>query len=317
MFDILNFYPNIVEKTIPLNLLDISSRNYMNWKNEQLLYTTSKDKSESDVKRKWVQLNLFDALWLLIVKELRSLNIDFETIKTVKKIMYSNISFNEEKLNETSNDEFLNSFLKNIPEEHHEGITPLLKDGSLWSLVDQLIDEENVILFKNIGIIFIDVLIRRVFVSLLITKDNGFVNVVIIKNEKNLFHSNNTENNQKIFDSILNDTFINIPITPLILKLFEESAFDKYNLHYQIFNHNEKKIIEALNDDLCKEIKITKHQSGDMTLNLTFEANVKNENAKQIRKILGLKEYERIELIYRNASHLIINNTRKEILKKE
>jgi hypothetical protein len=83
-----------------------------------------------------------------------------------------------------------------------------------------------------------------------------------------------------------------------------------------LFDANEKKIIDALKDDLCKEIKITKHQSGDLTMNLTFEENVKNEHAKEVRKILGLKQYEKIELVYRNDKHLIINNTRREILKK-
>ena len=69
-----------------------------------------------------------------------------------------------------------------------------------------------------------------------------------------------------------------------------------------------EKVIDTLNDDLCKEIKITKHHSGDITLNLTFEADVKNEHAKEVRRILGLKQYEKIELVYRNEKHLIINN---------
>jgi antitoxin component of MazEF toxin-antitoxin module len=51
-------------------------------------------------------------------------------------------------------------------------------------------------------------------------------------------------------------------------------------------------------------------------LNLTFEENLKNQHAKEVRKILGLKQYEKIELVYRNDKHLIINNTRREILKK-
>jgi hypothetical protein len=106
-------------------------------------------------------------------------------------------------------------------------------------------------------------------------------------------------------------------MVPLIAKMFENSNFDKYTLQFDLFNQNEKKIIDALNDDLCKEIKVSKHLSGDITLNLTFEADVKNEHAKEVRRILGLKQYDKMELVYRNDKHLIINNTRKEILKKE
>jgi hypothetical protein len=119
-----------------------------------------------------------------------------------------------------------------------------------------------------------------------------------------------------IANNVSNHTFINVPIVPLVAKLFENAAFDKYTFQFGLFDTNEKKIIDALNDDLCKEIKVTKHQSGDVTLNLTFEENLKNEHAKEVRKILGLKQYEKIELVYRNDKHLIINNTRREILKK-
>jgi len=316
--NLLEFYPNILEKTIPLNLLDISSRNYLNWKKEQLLYVTTIDKSEhADFKRKWVQLNLFDALWLLIIKELRNFNTDFNTIRTIKEIMYSNVELNQEKIDATLEKDFLNSILKYIPEMYQEVMKPLLIDGSVFSFLNKIIDEKNVILFTNIGIIFFDILIKDAFVSLFIRKNKDSVDVFILKNDKDIYHIDNIENNKIISNYILNDAFINIPIIPLIGKLFENSDFDKYNLHYAIFNQNERKIIEALNNDLCKEIKITKHQSGDLTLSLTFEENVKNDNAKEIRKILGLKQYEKIEMIYRNDKHLIINKTIKEILKKE
>jgi hypothetical protein len=121
---------------------------------------------------------------------------------------------------------------------------------------------------------------------------------------------------KSIADSLTNTTFINVPLVPLVAKLFEDSSFDKYTFQFGLFDANEKKIIDALKDDLCKEIKITKHQSGDLTMNMTFEENLKNEHAKEVRKILGLKQYEKIELVYRNDKHLIINNTRREILKK-
>ena len=77
--------------------------------------------------------------------------------------------------------------------------------------------------------------------------------------------------------------------------MVENAAFDKYTFQFGLFDSNEKKIIDALNDDLCKEIKITKHHTGDITLNLTFEADVKNEHAKEVRRILGLKQYEKID----------------------
>ncbi len=311
--NIYDFYPKIFEKKIPLNLLDIPSRNYLNWKKENLLNITKENKSDSIEKREKVLLNVFDALWLLIIKELREFNVDFPTIRAVKDILYTYIQLDQNKIDSTSNDEFINSILKYIPNEFQELIKPLLKDGSFFQLVDKIIDSKNAVLFQNIGGILTDILVKEISVSLIIKKSNGFVEVEFLKIDTTDSYSNYGIAKS---NSIVKDTFINVPMVPLIGKLFENSNFDKYTFQFDLFNQNEIKIINALNDDLCKEIKITKHHSGDITLNLTFEADVKNEHAKEVRRILGLKQYEKIELVYRNEKHLIINNTRKEILKK-
>jgi hypothetical protein len=312
--NIYDFYPKIFEKKIPLNLLDIPSRNYLHWKKENLLNTPKEKKSDSIEKREKVLLNVFDALWLSIIKELREFNVDFPTIRAVKDILYSNILLDQDKIDSTSKDEFINTILKYIPDEYQEMIKPLLLDGSFLTLIDKMIDKKNIILFQNIGGILSDVLIREISVSLIIKKNNGSVEVEFLKNDTT---NSYTIVAKTISNSIIKDTFINVPMVPLIGNMFENSGFDKYNFQFDLFNQNEKKIIDALNDDLCKEIKVTKHQSGDITLNLTFEEDVKNEHAKEVRRILGLKQYEKIELVYRNDKHLVINNTRKEILKKE
>ncbi len=307
------FYPKIFEKKIPLNLLGIASRNYLHWKKENLVTSSNEDKSIPNEKRERVLLNVFDALWLLIIKELREFNVDFPTIRAVKGIMYGLIQFDHDKLASISTDDFINSILKNIPEDYHEVIKPILLDGSFLTMIDSFIDKKNIILFKHIGNVLFEVLIRQVTVSLIIKKNDGFVEVEFMKNDPNEAF---TDVAKAIAHSLTNTTFINVPLVPLVAQLFEDSSFDKYTFQFGLFDANEKKIIDALNDDLCKEIKITKHQSGDLTMNLTFEENLKNEHAKEVRKILGLKQYEKIELVYRNDKHLIINNTRREILKK-
>jgi hypothetical protein len=312
--NIYDFYPKIFEKQIPLIVLDIPSRNYLHWKKENLLNTTKEKKTDSVEKREKVLLNVFDAIWLSIIKELREFNVDFPTIRAVKDILYSNIQLDQDKIDATSKDEFINTILKNIPNEFQEVMKPLLLDGSFLTIMDKIIDKKNIILFQNIGGILSDILLREISVSLIIKKNNGFVEVEFLKNNDGNFYSNVAE---KISNSIIKETFINVPMVPLISKMFENSDFDKYTFQFDLFNQNEKKIIDALNDDLCKEIKVTKHSSGDITLNLTFEADVKNEHAKEVRRILGLKQYDKIELVYRNDKHLIINNTTKEILKRE
>ncbi len=315
--ELYEFYPKIFEKKIPLNLLDISSRNYSNWKKENLLFNAKKFNKEDDEKRERVLLNVFDAFWLSIVKELKNFNVDFNTIRQVKDVLYSNLEFDQEKIDTLTKNEFVNAILHKMPEEHHQVIKPLLLDGSLFKMIDSFIDEKNLILFKNIGNILFQILVQKVAVSLIITKDDDFVEVVFFKNEMDFPNSGNIKTNERIIDIMINTTYINIPLVPLVSKLFENTDFDKYNFQYNLFNKNERKVIEALNDNNCKEIKVTKHNSGDITLNLSFEKEVKKEEAKEIRKILGLKQYEKMEVVFRNDSHLILNNTKKEVLKKQ
>jgi hypothetical protein len=313
--DLYDFYPRVFEKKIPLNLLNISSRNYANWKKEGLLYNAKKTIKEDDEKRERVLLNVFDALWLFIVKELKNFNVDFITIRAVKDIVYSNVELDKEKVDGLSKNEFFDSILKKIPEEHHQIIKPLLLDGSLLQMMDSLIDQKNQILFKNIGTFLFNILVQNIPVSLIITKVDDFVDVVFFKNEMDYPNSGNIITNKRISDIMNATTYINIPLMPLIANLFENEEFDKYNFRYNLFTVNEKKVLDALHDNNCKEIKVVKHISGDITLNLCFEKEVKKEQAKEIRKILGLKQYEKMEVIFRNDNHLILNNTKKEILK--
>ena len=139
--NIYDFYPKIFEKQIPLIVLDIPSRNYLHWKKENLLNTSKENKTDSVEKREKVLLNVFDALWLSIIKELREFNVDFPTIRAVKDILFSNIQLDQGKLDSTSKDEFINTILKNIPDEYQEMIKPLLLDGSFLSLIDKIIDK--------------------------------------------------------------------------------------------------------------------------------------------------------------------------------
>ncbi len=76
------------------------------------------------------------------------------------------------------------------------------------------------------------------------------------------------------------------------------------------------KIFDALKQDNWKKITVVKHNSGDLTIINESEVEKRGQHAKEIKKILGLKQYEQLEITYRNDQHLIIKNTKKEIIKK-
>ena len=315
--NIYEIYPNIYDKYIPLSLLDVSSRNYIHWKKENLLYKfTDKDVNRKE-KRERILLNVYDALWIFIIKELRGFNVDFPTIRAVKDIMYANIEFNQELLDATSKEDFINSVLTNIPEAHREVFRPYMLDGSFISIITDFMDEKNMFLFKNIGSLLFDVLARDISLSLLVVKENDFVSTRFLKIDPNSKLNSSQAIDTLVTNYVTEQTFLSIPISNLVWKIFENPSFEKYNLKYQFFSENERVILDALNNDACKEVKVFKHESGDVTLNLVFEDALRQEQAREVRKILGLNQYEKMELTYRNDKHIVIKNTKKQILKQQ
>ena len=315
--NIYEIYPNIYDKYIPLSLLEVSSRNYIHWKKENLLYKFTEKDVNSKEKRERILLNVYDALWIFIIKELREFNVDFPTIRAVKDIMYANIEFNQELLDATSKEDFINSVLTNIPEAHREVFRPYMLDGSFISIITDFMDEKNMFLFKNIGSILFDVLARDISLSLLVAKENDFVTTRFLKIDPNSKLNSSQVIETLVSNYVTEQTFLSIPISNLVWKIFESPKFEKYNLKYQFFSENERVILDALHNDACKEIKVFKHESGDVTLNLVFEDALRQDQAREVRKILGLNQYEKMELTYRNDKHIVIKNTKKQILKQQ
>ena len=312
MVSVLNYYPLLTEKKIPLNLLNVHSRVYFNWKKEGLLNETVNE-DENDPKRRKVFLNVFDALWILIIKELRNLNIDLKTILELKKFLFSLVKLDNEKIAQLSKEEFIDSILENIPLEYQEAVRQEFAEKSIETLID-MIDEEMVIAFKYIGSLLTDVLLLHKAVSLVIIKEKASseLDFIIVKNNSNATVEEKNELYEIYSKHLSNDILINIPILSLVNKLFEDENLEKYCVGFGLFNPNEKKLLKALHDDSCKKISIIKYDSERITFDLTKEFDIKGDTAKELRKILALKQYEKVELTYRNDKHLVIKNTKRE-----
>jgi hypothetical protein len=75
-------------------------------------------------------------------------------------------------------------------------------------------------------------------------------------------------------------------------------------------------LLESIRDNECTEVKIVKHKSGDITMNFSEQDDITGAKAKELRKLLGLKMYEKVEVTFRNENHMVIKNIQKQILKK-
>ena len=316
MTSILEYYPLLTEKKIPLKPLDVHPRVYFNWKQEGLLNEKALDTNEEkiNVQRRKVFLNVYDSLWVLIIKELRNLNIDLKTILELKKFLFSVVKLDEDKLALVSHEEIFASILNAIPVEFHDAVKQQLSKKSIEELLEEIIDEESIIAFKYIGSLLSSVLLLQRAVSIVIIKETetSQLDFLIAHNNSKASIEEKEELYELYATHFSSHTLINIPIFPLVSQLFENENFEKYCIAFGLFNSHEKKLLKALHDDSCKKISIIKYDSQQITFDITKEIDVKGDNAKEIRKILGLKQYEKVEVTYRNDKHLVIKNTHRE-----
>ena len=89
--DIQKFYPNLSEKRILRSHTGVEARIYNSWKQEGILWEEIKFKQDSE-KREWEYLNVFEALWVLVIVELRKLNLNLEAIKSVRDFLQQTVN---------------------------------------------------------------------------------------------------------------------------------------------------------------------------------------------------------------------------------
>lgn len=321
LMELKDFYPIISEKKIPLSAINISPRIYSIWKNAGIIHSENeienKSNTEIKFKRKWVYLNVFEAIWLLIINDLRKLNLDFGTIKELRSFLFELIDYGS-FLEEISEEDFLNNLKSKFPQEIIESLGENFSKQFFIDNLSNSIQEEQKPFMTNLNTLLFGVLVQKSAPSI----------VIILNREENTFEFGLTLSNignekfkeqqfEFYSESFSTKIFINLPITPLVSQIFENEKLETHCSNYGLYSPEESKLLKAIRNDECKEIKIIKHPSGDLTINTSNEKNIRNENAKELRKILGLKQYDRVEISYRNDKHLVIKNIVKELIRNE
>ena len=312
--DIHKFYPNLNEKRILRSQTGVEARIYNSWKQEGILWEESKIKQGSE-KREWEYLNVFEATWLLVIVELRKLNLNLDAIKSIRDFLKqaANPRLEIEKLTE---EEFQKNVVQGFPpgilEQHGCAITK----KAFLELLPKTIEKDNGFIVTNIGVILYGILIEKTSPSLIIELNNKGSNydmAIAMNNHPNSkFKKDLYEFYTKKFSESI---FINLPILPIVEKLFEREDFEKHKLNYGLYTKQENQLLESIRDNECAEVKIIKHKSGDITMNFSEQDDIRGSKAKELRKLLGLKLYEKVEVTFRNENHLVIKNTQKKIIK--
>ena len=124
-----------------------------------------------------------------------------------------------------------------------------------------------------------------------------------------LYESQLTEINNE--SQSLSTSCIKIPLRPLYEKLFDWDIKDETFQSFRLITDREKEILEIIRTGDFKELTITPGK-GEPVLKLKSSGSIKGDKVKEIRKLLGLKEYESINLKFRNNKDIYFENTSKK-----
>lgn len=305
---IFNPLPKIKEKKIPISKLGVNSRTFFYWKSENLLLENSAD-IENNQK---VFFNLMDATWLMLIVEFRKYNLDLKSIKSIKDqlileldqkiilenkvILQSVLMKLASNLDEDSKNELLNIDTETVINEYLSSYDRFLAFSKLGSAIGRVLMG-----FREYIMISID--------------DFGTIETSVYSMGK-YYDSENESILLSEFNSFINrkSCFI-ISLDSILEGLLEDEKLEKYNIEFGLFNADELKIFDALKQDNWKKITIIKHDSGDIVVLNESKVERRGQNAREIKKLLGLKQYQQAEIVYRNDEHMIIYNTTKQIFK--
>ncbi|MDA3883285.1 MAG: hypothetical protein PF481_08355 [Bacteroidales bacterium] len=287
-------YPNVLEQKLTLSQAGVSARVYNSWKKSGVFQNTAIGRGEDQA---WVRLNIYDYVWIKIIKVLRDFGVSLENIRIVKETLFKSIydSFERNEITEMVNYQNPNMNEKEKKEAVH----------ILEACFDeyQLLDDVN----KTYTYI-ISTLVTRV----LLFSEAPYI-IVVLDGDNILPLSTSLEevqNNKEIAEFIERRPNLKIPVLPIIEEFLQDPKNDENLYLWGFLNLKERKIIEALRHGDFKEIVIRpKHkQTDEYTIEVTTDNDIINSQVKELKKLLSLNQYSEVILKQRNDKHVYIRN---------
>jgi hypothetical protein len=293
-----NEYSRIFERKASLKLSGVKKRNFYHWKEEGIIDW----KSESDdEKRSWVRLNIYDFIWVKIVQAARDFGVPIEAIRKLKDELFKDIIAYIQKDSEGFY-EYHRDFLGTSEDEINK-IKQFL--AFLDTHKEDIVAEGELHLISIFGSIIHETLFCGFHMVIVFKKvEDDYIHDFIVYSESHEQLPNLTED-------LLKQPSVVIPIDTLISEFMEGEDNLPNLIHWGFINPKETKVLEAIRSKDFQSILIKINADETMVIEGTIETDLKDDKAKQVRRILGLKEYEEITVKYRNDKHLYLKNTRR------
>lgn len=324
MKDLVNIYPKLNERLITNKDLEIEPRVFHHWRESGVIdYDKNIEKIniQNKERRGKVFFNAYEALWLLMVKDLRDLNIDLKTIIQVKEFLFADqVNSSEltpEFIKELSDSGLMETILKSLPEELRIKMLNSEMDLSSFISMMQSMSKDNVEFQSNwLTTFYTTILLMNKTPVLQLIKKGTLIDINIIVIEDFYPHSTKIESLQEIVKNLTNDFYINVPIRKYFDRIFTDFKLDVLVEKFELFSKLELEVLEKIQDGDFQEIKIYNNSEKDFLVTVIKKSDLFNEKVRELKKILGLKEYDMIEMIFRNDKHIILKNEIRNRIEK-
>jgi hypothetical protein len=283
------FYPKMKERVIPLSATNITPRIFYHWKRIGII-----DYPTNEEGRAWVKLNLFEYVWLSVCVILRNFGVSLPIIKQIKEEMYEDIA--REIIN---NKQKIIDFMKTNLKFNDE-----ISMSDMYDVIEYVekeyysFPEEYKVFTTTLGVALSSILLYQKEVCLLIHNDlNETKKQIIVYKTLEQLYSGIKEQ--------INRPLIMIPFRSIVSDFLKESKNDIYLNSFELLTLDERKILAAIKDRdfLSIEIKLSQDKK-ELVVYKTSDFDIKDEKVKDIRIMIGLKEYDNITLTQRNNKHL-------------
>jgi hypothetical protein len=258
-------------------------------------------KNEEILERKWAQLSFIEYLWLCTLESMRNFGCSVNTMKELHKHLFIR-AYNDNlgKRNLEENIIALTESSKLRPLDNEEF-------RLLYSLND-ILNDPILMSVPNRDITYFYQLVLKCFIN------NNEAGIIIYENgEVDTYEltSSDAAKGKAIID--LSVPHILIPTNSFIKKFIADEEKNKFLTKIGILNESEMDVINQIRKKNVKKIIITLNDQNHSIEKIEAQVSgiINKEDAQKIKQVLGLKNYESIELFTRDSNTLSITRTKK------
>ncbi|MGZ5134568.1 MAG: MerR family transcriptional regulator [Flavitalea sp.] len=294
VFDWLDLLDNLLNPQFTISDINIAHRTILHWEKEELI-----NKQDSGG---WRRYSFCDYIWLRMLREMRNFGVPINTLKTVKKELFS---FDKEiPTGEITDETFIKAkgLISELPEEE---IKNTLQHFTKDDLINQL--NQNT-LFSRLNSIILEAIYTRVPFYLLLNPDGTFKISV-------LYEEGFAQHVDQLLNTFEKQSTLLINITKIIADFYSSEKFSgKTYFNLTPVSRQEKEIIDIIRSGGVNKIDITLKGGEHFFVEIQRRHPAQNF-LDQVQRIIAKNNYSRITFDSENGRVTYINEVEKKIIK--